>query len=151
MAYLNSDRATGVDDHKAFYEEVGRRIRDARKRRNPKLTQQGLAELVSLTRTSITNVERGRQKFLLHTLADLAKALQVEPASLLPRLEAEPERTGRQLLERLQAEYPGLYPNGLIRTLQRRLKIWRQEIAHRMVFGPMINQNADDAATRAFP
>jgi len=92
MAYLNSDRATGVDDHKAFYEEVGRRIRDARKRRNPKLTQQGLAELVSLTRTSITNVERGRQKFLLHTLADLAKALQVEPASLLPRLEAEPER-----------------------------------------------------------
>jgi len=92
MAYLNSDRATGVDDHKAFYEEVGRRIRDARKRRNPKLTQQGLAELVSLTRTSITNVERGRQKFLLHTLADLAKALQVEPASLLPRLEGEPER-----------------------------------------------------------
>lgn len=92
MAYLNSDRATGVDDHKAFYEEVGRRIRDARKRRNPKLTQQGLAELVSLTRTSITNVERGCQKFLLHTLADLAKALQVEPASLLPRLEGEPER-----------------------------------------------------------
>jgi hypothetical protein len=72
-------------------------------------------------------------------------------AQLRGWFEAEPERTGRQLLERLQAEYPGLYPNGLIRTLQRRLKIWRQEIAHRMVFGPMINQNADDAATRAFP
>jgi hypothetical protein len=56
-----------------------------------------------------------------------------------------------ELLERLQAEYPGLYPNGLIRTLQRRLKIWRQEMAHRMVFGPMVNQNTDDAATGAFP
>lgn len=47
---------------------------------------------MSLTRTSITNVEKGRQKLLLHTLADIAKALQVEPASLLPKLEAEPER-----------------------------------------------------------
>jgi transcriptional regulator with XRE-family HTH domain len=56
------------------------------------LTQQGLANLVSLTRTSITNVERGRQKFLLHTLAEIARALGVEPSSLLPSLEAEPER-----------------------------------------------------------
>lgn len=71
-------------DLRQFYEEVGRRIREARIRRKPKLTQQGLADLVSLTRTSITNVEKGRQKFLLHTLADIAKALQVEPASLLP-------------------------------------------------------------------
>ena len=42
--------------------------------------------------TSITNVEKGPQKFLLHTLADLAKALQVEPASLLPGPAAEPEQ-----------------------------------------------------------
>jgi hypothetical protein len=58
----------------------------------------------------------------------------------------------RSFLARIGVPFvPGLYPNGLIRTLQRRLKIWQQEIAHRMVFGPMINQNADDAATRAFP
>jgi DNA-binding XRE family transcriptional regulator len=72
------------DDHQAFYEEVGRRIRDARKRRNPPLTQDGLAKLVGLTRTSITNVEQGRQKCLLHTLADIAIALQVEAVSLIP-------------------------------------------------------------------
>lgn len=40
--------------------------------------------MVGLTRTSITNVEQGRQKFLLHTLVDIAMALQVEPAGLLP-------------------------------------------------------------------
>jgi DNA-binding XRE family transcriptional regulator len=68
----------------AFYEEVGRRIRDARKRRTPPLTQDELARLVGLTRTSITNVEQGRQKCLLHTLADVASALQVEVASLIP-------------------------------------------------------------------
>lgn len=73
-----------MDNTKAFYEEVGRRVRDARKRRKPPLTQEELAERVSLTRTSITNLEKGRQKFLLHTLVDIAAALQVQPASLLP-------------------------------------------------------------------
>ena len=71
-----------MDDHEDFYREVGRRVRRARKARL--LTQQALASLVSLTRTSITNIEKGRQKILLHTLADLAKALHVEYAALLP-------------------------------------------------------------------
>jgi hypothetical protein len=51
--------------------------------------------------------------------------------------EAEPWRTGRELLERLQAEHPGVYPDGQLRTMQRRLKIWRQETAHKMVFGAL--------------
>jgi transcriptional regulator with XRE-family HTH domain len=71
-----------MDDHKEFYAEVGRRVRKARKSRL--LTQESLASLVSLTRTSITNIEKGRQKILLHTLADLATALRVNYASLLP-------------------------------------------------------------------
>jgi hypothetical protein len=49
--------------------------------------------------------------------------------------EAEPWRTSRELFERLQIEQPGLYPDGQLRTLQRRLKEWRREKAHEMVFG----------------
>lgn len=49
--------------------------------------------------------------------------------------EAEPWRTGRELLERLQAGHPGVYPAGQLRTLQRRLKIWRREIAQQLVLG----------------
>ena len=71
-----------MDDHEDFYREVGRRVKNARKARS--LTQQALASLVSLTRTSVTNIEKGRQKILLHTLAGLAKALQVDYAALLP-------------------------------------------------------------------
>jgi len=48
--------------------------------------------------------------------------------------DAEPERTGRELFERLQAEHPGVYPDGQLRTLQRRLKGWRREAARRLVF-----------------
>ena len=49
--------------------------------------------------------------------------------------EAEPWRTSRELFERLQAEYPDMYPDGQLRTCQRRLKGWRREAALRLVFG----------------
>jgi hypothetical protein len=49
--------------------------------------------------------------------------------------EAEPWRTSRELFERLQQEQPGAFPDGQRRTLQRRLKEWRREMAHRLVFG----------------
>jgi len=48
---------------------------------------------------------------------------------------AEPWRTSRELFERLQAEYPGVYPDGQLRTCQRRLKEWRREAALQLVFG----------------
>jgi hypothetical protein len=57
-------------------------------------------------------------------------------AELEEWFEAEPWRTSRELLERLQVKYPGVYPDGLIRTVQRRMKIWRSTQAHALVFGP---------------
>jgi len=49
--------------------------------------------------------------------------------------DAEPWRTSRELFERLQATQPGKFPNGQLRTLQRRIKDWRREKSHAMVFG----------------
>jgi hypothetical protein len=49
--------------------------------------------------------------------------------------EAEPWRTSRELFERLQEAHPGLFPDGQLRTLQRRVKAWRHALAHTMVFG----------------
>jgi hypothetical protein len=61
--------------------------------------------------------------------------LVVVTAQLRDWFESEPWRTARELLERLQDEQPGIYPVGLLRTLQRRLKIWRRDKAHELVFG----------------
>lgn len=55
------------------------------------MTQEDLGTAVSLTRTSITNIERGRQKLLLHTLASIADVLRIAPADLLPENDATPE------------------------------------------------------------
>jgi hypothetical protein len=49
--------------------------------------------------------------------------------------EHDPGVTGRQLLNRLQVAHPGAYPDFLVRTVQRRLKIWRRESARALVLG----------------
>ena len=69
--------------NQAFYRELGRRIRDARKK--GRLTQEALATKISLTRTTVTNIEKGRQQLLVHTLVDIADALSVAPELLLPK------------------------------------------------------------------
>lgn len=66
-----------------FYQDVGLRVRDARKKAN-NMTQKALAMNVGLTRTSLTNIEKGRQKLLLHTFTEIAVALGVEAIDLLP-------------------------------------------------------------------
>jgi transcriptional regulator with XRE-family HTH domain len=71
-----------LNERDEFYAEVGRRVRMAREAAG--LTQDALADRVELSRTSVTNIEKGRQKIALHTLCKVASAVGVEPASLLP-------------------------------------------------------------------
>jgi hypothetical protein len=47
----------------------------------------------------------------------------------------EPTATAKELFQRLQAHMPGLFTDGQLRTLQRRVKQWRTEIARRLVLG----------------
>jgi len=49
-------------------------------------------------------------------------------------LDTEPERTAKELLRRLQLEKPGEFPDGQLRTLQRRVKAWRRAAARKLLF-----------------
>lgn len=57
-------------------------------------------------------------------------------------LEDEPDQTGVELLARLQQTHPGRFPDGQLRTLQRRLADWRLAAAHRLVFRDLHPQPA---------
>ncbi len=70
-------------DH--LYKTIGKQVRA--RREVMRLTQEDLARRIWLTRTSITNIEQGRQKIQVHTLCALAEALQVAPSALLPTAE----------------------------------------------------------------
>jgi len=49
-------------------------------------------------------------------------------------LEAEPDMPAKEALARLQAEHPGAYPKGQLRTLQRRVREWRALAVRRLMF-----------------
>ena len=68
--------------HVAFYKQLGANIR--RSRRRLELSQDDLARSIGLTRTSLTNIENGRQHPPLHTFCDLVEQLKVDAATLLP-------------------------------------------------------------------
>lgn len=67
---------------RALYRELGRLVRERRKAIS--MSQATLAGHVGLSRTSITNIELGRQHLSLHMLFVFAKALDVEPHTFLP-------------------------------------------------------------------
>jgi len=46
-------------------------------------------------------------------------------SELVPLLKCSPKLQALTLLEELQRRYPGKYPNSRLRTLQRRVKVWR--------------------------
>lgn len=53
---------------------------------------------------------------------------------ILGWLDSEPDRTAGELLVRLQTEQPDTFSGALLRTLQRRVKIWRRAAAMKLVF-----------------
>jgi len=57
-------------------------------------------------------------------------------------LEAEPNRTAKELFQRLQDQQPGAFSNGQIRTLQRRVQQWRTAEARRLI---LTQPDVDDA------
>lgn len=73
-----------------------------RRRQIAGLSQEALAKRVGMSRTSVTNIEKGRQQIPLHMLYAFADALGVEPAALLPdkkKLSAESRRVMVDLKE----------------------------------------------------
>jgi len=66
----------------AMYRDVGRLVRAFRRKR--KLSQEALAQRVGHTRTSITNIEAGRQRIPLDLVYKFANVLEIEVRELIP-------------------------------------------------------------------
>ncbi len=67
-----------------LYKKLGQQIRQKREAAN--LTQAQLAERVGVLRTSVTNIEAGRQKAPLHLIYEICAVLQVGIKDILPPL-----------------------------------------------------------------
>ena len=82
---------------------------------------------------------------------------------LLGWLEERPDMEAKAMLKRLQASGFGDFPDGQLRTLQRRVRVWRKQIVQQLVYGAELQtteswiddlhliptgQNIEDAASR---
>jgi transcriptional regulator with XRE-family HTH domain len=80
-------------DKTVLYREIGNLLKQERIKKD--LTQEQLAKMVGLKRTSITNLEAGRQQVPVHAAYEICQALGTELDALLPsidRVTRKPER-----------------------------------------------------------
>jgi transcriptional regulator with XRE-family HTH domain len=82
-------------DYKIINLKVGTTIEQIRTDKN--MTQEKLAKEVKMNRCSIANMESGRQAINLSKLYDIAFALGVSPASLLPNMGWYQENKNKKL------------------------------------------------------
>jgi transcriptional regulator with XRE-family HTH domain len=66
----------------AIYVIFGRRLRELREKN--RLPQEELAAFSGLTRSSIANIENGKQRVMLHQLIKFAEVLRVDLDALVP-------------------------------------------------------------------
>jgi transcriptional regulator with XRE-family HTH domain len=95
------------------YGEVGAKIQRLRLKRG--MTQAALAASTSLSRTSVANIERGEQRFMLHTLFDFATGLGVSADRLIPR---DP----RPMEERVKSELEDMEDDEAVAFIKQGLK-----------------------------
>ena len=67
---------------KLFYSTFGKMLGEMRRKQG--ISQEMLADELGLSRTSITNIEKGRQPVQLHTLYLIARLLSIDIKELLP-------------------------------------------------------------------
>jgi DNA-binding XRE family transcriptional regulator len=65
-----------------LYQVLGENVKKHRNQRG--ITQEQLANEIDLTRTSVVNIEQGRQHPPLHLLIDIARSLKVSLDALIP-------------------------------------------------------------------
>jgi transcriptional regulator with XRE-family HTH domain len=93
-----------------LYSHIGQQLKSHREKKG--LTQSQLAERVGLERTSITNIESGKQRLPLHILFGVCHSLGVSPVEVMPRVEQVTE-SSRDLQLVSLGHFQGALPRGI--------------------------------------
>lgn len=91
-----------------LYSQLGKIIKLARQKKQ--LSQAELASAVSLSRVSIANIERGHQKFLVHTFWDLMRTLDLKPETIFSEIIKESKKISKsEMPENIPRNHQILY------------------------------------------
>jgi hypothetical protein len=67
-------------------------------------------------------------------------------AEMLQWLEEHPDQTAAELLTEFQARYPGFYRRSHLRTLRRRVHVWRREAIQRLIY--KLQEHSQDVSSK---
>ncbi len=93
---LDTEPVATLTDEARFYGLLGQTIRARRELLG--FTQGQVAEALGLSRTSVVNIERGRQRLIVFQLVRLASALRCEIVDIIPAVGQSNEDDLRRLL-----------------------------------------------------
>lgn len=100
-------------DEDLLYRKIGELVKQ--RRVDLGLGQAEVALAAGLTRTSISNLEKGRQRVPLHVLYKICSALDVEVSSILPpRVEVQELRTVPIDVREITPELPSITAEWLL-------------------------------------
>lgn len=85
-------------DETNLYRQIGARIKQ--RRTEIDMTQDELAEAIGLLRTSVANIESGRQRAPVHVLYNVSAALRTQIEAILPSA----KEISEQQMVRIQIE-----------------------------------------------
>lgn len=78
---MTTDLATANQFVAALYTRIGEHLKTAREQRG--VSQHALADAIGITRSSVANIESGRQRIQVHALIAACQALNLDPADII--------------------------------------------------------------------
>lgn len=96
MLVLSGESIAMEGEAVSFYQQFGKKLRQVR--REAGLSQVDLAIAIGLTRTSISNIENGRQGVPLCTFGKMVQVLKVQSGTLLPAADVPSASPSPELL-----------------------------------------------------
>lgn len=108
-----------IIDLDKFYTDVGENIKNYRSKLG--YSQDDLAKYLDLTRTSIVNIEKGRQRPPLHAICEIASFLKISIEDLIP---AKDEKEQIDFLKSVKENID------LIKSKYKEVSIDKEKISH---------------------
>ena len=109
-------------DSDSLYRHIGNRIRLLREMQTPRMSQGGLADVLGLKRTSITNIESGTQKPTLDTLYRLCEHFGIEVTEVIPAVGHVTRTEGRSVVIGGKAQELGMKTATVIDRIRPQVK-----------------------------
>lgn len=105
-------------DSDKLYELIGDRIKQIRDAQTPRMSQSDLAGILGLQRTSITNIELGKQKPTLDTLLRLCEHFALEIDAIVPKLREVSVTQARSVIVGGKSQEVGVKTASLLSSLR---------------------------------